>query len=142
MALAVLLLLGAVLNLGPMVKTVQPRQHHWLGYAYEHLGMEINAVREYEKAISLGIERMDTYLILAGIYSAQNDYARAIGVYRNLLQRWPKESEVQLALGDHYMKAKLAAEASTVYRKLLDEDRTTLTVRIKTTRSPILFDHP
>ena len=52
-----------------MGKTAQPLEHHWLGYAYEQLDMRVNAVREYEKAISLGIERMDTYLALAGLYS-------------------------------------------------------------------------
>ena len=117
----ILVLLGVGLNLGQMGKTAQPLQHHWLGYAYEQLDMRVNAVREYEKAISLGIERMDTYLALAGLYSAGEEYDRAIGVYRGLLQRWPGESAVRLALGDHYAKAGLAAEAATAYRALLRE---------------------
>ena len=118
---AILILLGIGLNAGPggIDKEALASQHYWLGYACEKLDMEANAIREYDRAISSGVELAEPYYALARLYGERGDYKRAIGVYRALLQRWPDRDRARLALGDCYIMAEQAAAAAAVYQGML-----------------------
>ena len=118
-AVAAGFVLAAGLNMGGTGDTGHARQHHWLGYAFGQVGARANAVREYEAAIALNPESMDTYHALAEQYLAQGDNLRAGGLYESLLQRWPDQVEARLALAEQYMVAGRAPAAVQQYRRLL-----------------------
>ena len=116
------LLLAVGLNTGDVRAAGRGRQHYWLGYGFEQLGLRANAVREYELALALDAGSIETYYALAKHYLAQSDNIRAGGLYERLLQRWPDQDRARRALGEVYMASGRAPEAAKLYRALIDEE--------------------
>ena len=116
------LLLGVSLNTGDVGAAGRARQHYWLGYGFEQLGLRTNAVREYELALALDAGSIETYYALAKHYLAQSDNIRAGGLYESLLQRWPDQDRARRALGEVYMASGRAPEAAELYRALIDAE--------------------
>lgn len=114
------LLLAIGLNTGDVGAACRARQHYWLGYGFEQLGLRANAVREYEQALALDAGSIETYYALAKHYLAQSDNIRAGGLYERLLQRWPDQDRARRALGEVYMASGRAPEAAKLYRALID----------------------
>ena len=83
---AACLLLAVGLNAGDAGADGRARQHYWLGHGFEQLGLRANAVREYETALALDPESLETYHALAGHYLASEDAIRAAGLYERLLR--------------------------------------------------------
>ena len=117
---AACLLLAVGLNAGDAGADGRARQHYWLGHGFEQLGLRANAVREYETALALDPESLETYHALAGHYLASEDAIRAAGLYERLLQRWPGEHGARGALAEVYMASGRAAEAARWYRELIE----------------------
>ncbi|MCY3738964.1 MAG: tetratricopeptide repeat protein [Gemmatimonadaceae bacterium] len=117
---AACLLLAAGLNAGDAGADGRARQHYWLGHGFAQLGLRANAVREYETALALDPESLETYNALAGHYLASEDAIRAAGLYERLLQRWPGEHEARGALAEVYITSGRAAEAARSYRELIE----------------------
>jgi hypothetical protein len=93
-AIAACPVLALGLNISQAGEVGRVRQHHWLGYAFEQLGLRTNSAREYETAISMGSgltgdTGRDTYYALAQYYRDQGDNLRAASLYESLLERWP-----------------------------------------------------
>ena len=116
------LLLAVGLNTGDVRAAGRGRQHYWLGYGFEQLGLRANAVREYELALALDAGSIETYYALAKHYLAQSDNIRAGGLYERLLQRWPDQDRARRALGEVYMASGRAPEAAKLYRALIDAE--------------------
>ena len=116
------LLLAVGLNTGDVGAAGRGRQHYWLGYGFEQLGLRANAVREYELALALDAGSIETYYALAKHYLAQSDNIRAGGLYERLLQRWPDQDRARRALGEVYMASGRAPEAAKLYRALIDAE--------------------
>ena len=116
------LLLAVGLNTGDVGAPGRARQHYWLGYGFEQLGLRANAVREYELALALDAGSIETYYALAEHYLAQSDNIRAGGLYESLLQRWPDQDRARRALGEVYMASGRAPEAAKLYRALIDAE--------------------
>ena len=114
------LLLAVGLNTGDVRTAGRARQHYWLGYGFEQLGLRANAVREYEVALALDAGSIETYYALAKHYLTQGDNIRAGGLYERLLQRWPDQDRARRALGEVYMASGRAPEAAKLYRALID----------------------
>ena len=114
------LLLAVGLNAGDVRAASRARQHYWLGYGFEQLGLRANAVREYELALALDAGSLETYHALAKHYLAQGDNIRAGGLYERLLQRWPDQDQARRALGEVYMASGRAPEAAKLYQALID----------------------
>ena len=117
---AACLLLAVGLNAGDAGAEGRARQHYWLGHGFEQLGLRANAVREYETALALDPESLETYHALAGHYLASEDAIRAAGLYERLLQRWPGEHGARGALAEVYITSGRAAEAARWYRELIE----------------------
>ena len=117
---AVGLLVG--LNMGDIGAPGRARQHYWLGYGFEQLGLRANAVREYELALALDAGSLETYYALAEHYLAQSDNIRAAGLYESLLQHWPDQDRARRALGEVYMASGRAPAAAKLYRALLNAE--------------------
>ena len=116
------LLLAVGLNTGDVRAASRARQHYWLGYGFEQLGLRANAVREYELALALDAGSIETYYALAKHYLAQGDNIRAGGLYERLLQQWPDQDRARRALGEVYMASGRAPEAAKLYRALIDAE--------------------
>lgn len=117
---AACLLLAVGLNAGDAGAEGRSRQHYWLGHGFAQLGLRANAAREYETALALDPESLETYHALAGHYLAQEDDIRAAGLYERLLQRWPGEHGARGILAEAYMASGRAAEATRCYRELIE----------------------
>ena len=129
-ALAACLILAAGLNAGQVGETGRARQHHWLGYAYGHIGLSSNAVREYETALSLAPNNMDTYKALAEQYLNLGDNLQAGALYESLLERWPDQADARMALAEQYMVAGRAPEAALLYQELIAATPDSATARL------------
>ena len=116
------LLLAVGLNTGDVGAAGRARQHYWLGYGFDQLGLRANAVREYELALALDAGSIETYYALAKHYLAQSDNIRAGGLYESLLQRWPDQDRARRTLGEVYMASGRAPEAAKLYRTLIDAE--------------------
>ncbi len=122
------LLLAVGLNAGDTGSGGRGRQHYWLGYGFEQLGLCANAVREYEQALVLDAGSLETYYALAEHYRAQSDNIRAGGLYESLLQRWPDQDRARKALAEVYMASGRTPEAAKLYRVLVDAEPALLPV--------------
>ena len=119
-ACAVFLVLAAGLNAGEAGGGAgRARQHHWLGVAFEQLGLWVNALREFEEAVALDPDSRDAYYVLADRYLAGGDNVRAASLFERLLERWPDQNGARKILSEQYMKSGRAAEAAALYRELI-----------------------
>lgn len=118
-ACAVFLVLAAGLSAGDAGREGGARQHHWLGVAFEQLGMRVNALREFEEAVALDPDNRDAYYVLADRYLAGGDNVRAASLFERLLERWPDQNGARKILSEQYMKSGRTAEAATLYRELI-----------------------
>jgi tetratricopeptide (TPR) repeat protein len=119
--LAAVALVGMVLAAEPGLARARGQASHqrWLGYAYEHLDMQGSAIGAYEAALAGGIAEPAAYRALARIYAEAGALDRSVGVYRQLVERWPGDSRVRVDLADHLLGAGRALEAEKAYRAAL-----------------------
>ena len=117
---AAALLLAVGINANQPEASRRADYHYWRGYAFEQLGLRLNAVREYEAALSLDAGEMDTYYALADYYRARDDNIRSAGLYERLLRRWPEQQRARRALAERLMAMGRGSEAVLLYRELLD----------------------
>ena len=118
-ACAVFLVLVAGLSAPGAGEAGRARQHHWLGVAFEQLGMRVNALREFEEALALDPDNRDAYYVLADRYLAGGDNVRAGSLFERLLERWPDQDRARKILSEQYMKSGRTAEAAALYRQLI-----------------------
>lgn len=57
-----------------------------LGLVYEALGRSEDAIKAYEKSLSLNLDQPDIGLFLGQLYTKQQDYPKTIELYRKLLE--------------------------------------------------------
>ncbi len=118
-ACAVFLVLVAGLSAPSAGEAGRARQHHWLGVAFEQLGMRVNALREFEEALALDPDNRNAYYVLADRYLAGGDNVRAGSLFERLLERWPDQDRARKILSEQYMKSGRTAEAAALYRELI-----------------------
>ncbi len=118
-ACAVFLVLAAGLSAPSAGQAGRARQHHWLGIAFEQLGLQVNALREFEETVALDPDNRDAYYVLADRYLAGGDNVRAASLFERLLERWPDQNRARKILSEQYMKSGRTAEAAALYRELI-----------------------
>ena len=84
---AAVALVGVVLAAEPGSARTRGQASHqrWLGYAYEHLGMQGSAIGAYEAALAGDITEPAAYRALARIYAEAGASNRSVGRYQH---RW------------------------------------------------------
>ena len=93
--------------------------HRWLGVAYEQLNMQGNAMTAFEMAVAGGEAPADAYHSLARLYAAAGMPARSAGVFRQLAQQRPEDTQAQVWQGRYLMAGGRAAEAEQCFRLAL-----------------------
>jgi tetratricopeptide (TPR) repeat protein len=69
------------------------------------------ALREFQKAIEIDPQRVDSYLNLGAVYVSARQPAEAEGVYKKAVEANPKSSQARVALGQFYFSVGKMAEA-------------------------------
>ena len=116
-AFPVLLLLSNA-GIGTMDMEGNALQHYWLGYVYEQKGMPANAVREYRTALRRQPDFQDALLNLAALHGEQQQYGRAIDLYRRFLEFYPEEARVHFLLGNASLQAGRHLDAIDAFEKI------------------------
>jgi tetratricopeptide (TPR) repeat protein len=76
--------------------------HYHLGFAYGMIGRSSDEMREYLKAVDLGLRKWDLYLDLGLAYLEQNNYPKALSALEKSVLLGPQHSEphFNLAIAD------------------------------------------
>jgi len=72
--------------------------HYHLGFAYGMIGRSSDEMREYLKAVDLGLRKWDLYLDLGLAYLEHNDYPKALSALETSVLLGPQHSETHLNL--------------------------------------------
>ena len=92
---------AAAITLHRKVLRSQPENalaHYHLGFAYGMIGRSSDEMREYLKAVDLGLHKWDLYLDLGLAYLEHNDYPKALSALETSVILGPQHSEAHLNL--------------------------------------------
>jgi tetratricopeptide (TPR) repeat protein/tRNA A-37 threonylcarbamoyl transferase component Bud32 len=98
--------------------------HQRVGVAYQALGDNDNALKWYDKALSIR-PYPQAYSNIGAIHHQRGEYARAVEAYRKAIDLRPNARETHRNLGDAYSKMGRTADAQQAYRRaiaLTEED--------------------
>ena len=129
----ILAALSVGVHAGPAVPEAERGAvHYWRGYAFEQLGMQVNATRQYRRAVDLGVERSEPFHALAASYDDMGDLDRTVAMYGELLKRWPDDARARALLASATLRDGRPAEAAAQYEALLPAaaDRTAFLGRL------------
>jgi tetratricopeptide (TPR) repeat protein len=96
---------AAAITLHQKVLRSQPENalaHYHLGFAYGMMGRSSDEMREYLKAVDLGLRKWDLYLDLGLVYLEHNDYPKALSALETSVLLGPlhPETHLNLAIAD------------------------------------------
>jgi Flp pilus assembly protein TadD len=85
--------------------------HYHLGFVYGMMGRSSDEMREYLKAVDLGLRKWDLYLDLGLAYLEHDDYPKALSALETAVLLGPQHSETHLNLAIADEKADRLDEA-------------------------------
>jgi eukaryotic-like serine/threonine-protein kinase len=108
--------------------------HQRLGTAYQMIGDDESAIREYELAIAIQ-PSFGAYSNMGALHHKRGDYLRAVDAYRQSLELRPNFAAVLRNLGDAYRKLGREDEARAAYRRAVAATEEELKVNPKHARN-------
>lgn len=100
-----------------------PLMHFNLGSAYISKGMADEAIKEFEKAVSLKAGLYEGHCNLGYSYLSKGNIDKAVASYKNAIAASPTISEAYFGLGNVYFEKGDYAAAAANYKKALTQDK-------------------
>lgn len=91
-------------------------------YALINAGRQDDAVMPFEKAIELGEDEADTYLLLSNIYQSQQELSKAIGLLEKAREMFPEREDLQSQLLNAYISDGQMDRAMQDYSAAVDRE--------------------
>ena len=118
---AVVLLVATNVGAGTMNMEGSGPQHFVLGTAYETLGMEANAMREYRAALEYLPDYRESVVRLGHLHTSRQEHDRAIRVYETFLRRYPETESIRFLLANAHLAAGHLKRAIAGYESLIPQ---------------------
>ncbi len=103
----------------PMPNQGNPDSHYLLALHYQKRGSHQQAIREFEKAVSIDPEYAKAYNGMAVSYDLSGDFAKAVEYYKMALHLKPDLGYVKNNLGYSYLLQGKYDEAIVVFQEIL-----------------------